>query len=147
MWKREFEMAREIIGIILILIGTAFILIAAIGLIRLPDLYLRMSASTKASTLGVGCVLLATAVYFNDFGVTLRVIAVILFLLLTAPVAAHKMGRAAYFNGVPLWSGTRYNELEGRYDPKTHTLASSDGQGSAGAGADGAELSTARKVT
>jgi len=127
-------MVREIIGLILILIGTAFVLISAIGLIRLPDLYLRMSASTKSSTLGVGCVLLGTAVYFDDFGVTMRVIAVILFLLLTAPVAAHKMGRAAYFNGVPLWSGTRYNELKGRYDPETHTLASSDGQASAGEG-------------
>ena len=53
----------------------------------------------------------------------LLAIATIMFLLLTAPVAAHRMGRAAYFNGVPLWEGTRYNDLQGKYDQKTHTLA------------------------
>jgi multicomponent Na+:H+ antiporter subunit G len=119
-------MVREIIAIIFMLIGTVFVLISAIGVVRLPDLYLRMSASTKASTLGVGSLLLATAFYFDEIHIIARAIAVILFLLLTAPVAAHKMGRAAYFNGVPLWRGTRYNELKGKYDPETHTLASTN---------------------
>lgn len=119
-------MLREIIAIIFMLIGTAFILISAIGVVRLPDVYLRMSASTKASTLGVGSMLLAAAFYFDEIHIIARAIAVILFLLLTAPVAAHKMGRAAYFNGVPLWRGTRYDELKGKYNPETHTLASTN---------------------
>jgi multicomponent Na+:H+ antiporter subunit G len=71
--------------------------------------------------------LLAVAVYFvNELGVASRAVATIIFLLLTVPVAAHMMGRAAYFNGVPLWEGTLYNELRGRYDVKTHTLVGAD---------------------
>jgi multicomponent Na+:H+ antiporter subunit G len=89
--------------------------------------------------------LLAAAVYFDDFGIGLRAIAVILFLLLTAPVAAHKIGRAAYFNGVPLWAGTRYNELAGKYDSKTHTLAGFSEP--VAAGADGAERSNLQNST
>jgi multicomponent Na+:H+ antiporter subunit G len=117
---------REILSIGLLIIGAAFIFISALGIIRLPDLYLRMSASTKSSTLGVGTVLLATAIYFNELGLASRAIATIFFVLLTAPVAAHLMGRAAYFNGVPLWKGTRYDELKGHYDLITHALDGAD---------------------
>lgn len=115
---------REIISILLLLIGVVLMLISALGVVRLPDLYLRMSASTKSSTIGVASVLLAAAIYFNDLGIATRAIATIIFLLLTAPVAAHMIGRAAYFNGVPLWKGTRFDELKGRYDPRTHYLSS-----------------------
>jgi multicomponent Na+:H+ antiporter subunit G len=120
-------MLREIISVGLIFIGTAFILISALGVVRMPDLYLRMSSSTKASTLGVGAMLLGAAVYFNELGVTSRAIATIIFVLLTAPVAAHMMGRAAYFNGVPLWEKTAYDELRGRYNTQTHTLRGTNG--------------------
>lgn len=116
----------EILAIICILIGAAFMLISAIGVVRLPDLYLRMSSSTKSSTLGVIFILLAAAFFFDELSVISRAIAAIAFLLLTAPVAAHRMGRAAYFNGVPLWEGTRYNDLRGRYDQKTHELSGTD---------------------
>ncbi len=120
----------EIIGIILLLIGTIFMFISALGLMRMPDLYLRMSASTKTSTIGVGTVLLAAAVYFNDLAIASRALAVIFFLLLTAPIAAHMIGRAAYSTGVPLWEGTRYDELKGKYDTNTQALAGDDGTAS-----------------
>lgn len=120
----------EIIGIILLLIGTIFMFISALGLMRMPDLYLRMSASTKTSTIGVGTVLLAAAVYFNDLAIASRALAVIFFLLLTAPIAAHMIGRAAYSTGVPLWEGTRYDELKGKYDTNTQSLAGDDGTAS-----------------
>jgi len=113
---------KDIISAFFMIFGTALILISALGVVRMPDLYLRMSASTKSSTLGVGAILLGAAIYFNNLGVTSRAVATIFFILLTAPVAAHMMGRAAYFNGVPLWDGTRYDELKGRYDIKTHIL-------------------------
>jgi multicomponent Na+:H+ antiporter subunit G len=116
-------MMREIVAFILLLIGTGFMFISALGVIRMPDLYLRMSASTKAATLGVSSILLATAVYFNELGISSRTIATIFFILLTAPVAAHMMGRAAYFNGVPLWEGTHHDDLRGRYDEETHQLS------------------------
>ena len=115
---------REILSAILIIIGTAFMLISAIGMVKMPDLYLRMSASTKSATLGVSTILLATAIFFNDLGISSRAVATIIFILITAPVAAHMMGRAAYFNGVPLWEKTHHDDLRGRYDEETHQLAS-----------------------
>ena len=112
----------EIISGIVILIGAFFILISAIGIIRMPDLFTRMSATTKASTLGVGLVLLGTALFWQDIGISARAIIIITFLFLTAPVAAHIIGRAAYFDKVPLWDKTKVDELKGKYDEKTHDL-------------------------
>jgi len=116
----------EIISGIVILIGAFFILISAIGLIRMPDLFTRMSATTKASTLGVGLVLLGTALFWQDIGISARAIIIVTFLFLTAPVAAHIIGRAAYFDKVPLWDKTQVDELKGRYDENTHELKSKD---------------------
>jgi multicomponent Na+:H+ antiporter subunit G len=83
-----------------------------------------MQAATKASALGAGCVLLAVAVHFADPAITTRVLLIIVFIVLTAPVSAHMIGRAAYFVGVPPWPGTTIDELRGRYDPHTHALES-----------------------
>jgi len=112
-------------------IGSFFMCIAGVGVVRLPDIYLRMSATTKAATFGVGFILLAAALYFEDFGVTMRALAAIFFLFLTAPVAAHIIGRAAYINNIPLWKGTGKDELKGRYHGKAHELTSSQEQADA----------------
>lgn len=109
---------------IIISLGTLFILLAAIGLIRMPDLYLRMSVTTKAATLGVGMILIGLALYYMETSITTRVIAIIVFLLLTAPISAHVIGRAAYFVGVPMWKKTKIDELSGMYNSKTHDLMS-----------------------
>jgi len=106
-------MISTTIAIVIATVGTLFMLLAGLGVLRLPDLYCRASATTKAATLGVGCLLIATAVFFQDSQVTTRVLATIAFLLLTAPVAAHMLGRAAYRRGVPLWEGTVSDELAG----------------------------------
>lgn len=90
---------------ILIIIGCLFSVLAAIGILRMPDLYTRIQAATKSSTLGVSCLVLAAAVTINQTGTTTRSLLVIAFLLLTAPVAAHMIGRAAYLAGIPLWPG------------------------------------------
>jgi multicomponent Na+:H+ antiporter subunit G len=108
----------------LMITGGAFLLLAAIGIIRMPDLYSRIQAATKAATLGVGCIILALAIHFVDLGITVRALLVIAFLFLTQPVAAHMIGRAAYFVGVPLWENTIMDELRGRYDASTHALES-----------------------
>jgi multicomponent Na+:H+ antiporter subunit G len=113
----------ETISGVLLLAGSLFILISAVGLLRMPDLYTRMSATTKASTLGIGLVLTGTAVFWGDIGIAARAIAIILFLLLTAPVAAHIIGRAAYFNKVPLWKETHIDELKGKYDEDSQELS------------------------
>lgn len=115
---------REIIVLIFISSGALFILTAAIGIIRMPDLFLRMSSSAKAGTLGMGLILIGVAIHFNLFSITTRSVAIIFFLLLTAPVAAHMIGRAAYFDGVPLWSGTKFDQLKSHYHLSTHELDS-----------------------
>jgi len=115
---------NEILTLVLMLTGTFFMLLAGIGLLRMPDLFLRMSSATKASTLGAGFILLAAAFYFDELGATSRALATIVFIFLTAPIAAHRIGRAAYFDGVPLWGGTRRDDLSGQYNPQTHELVS-----------------------
>jgi multicomponent Na+:H+ antiporter subunit G len=117
---------REWITAFFMLLGAGFMLLAAIGITRMPDTYTRMQPATKASTLGVGCMLLAVAFHFGAVGVTARALAGVVFVVLTAPVAAHMIGRAAYILGAPLWEGTVIDELKGHYDPKTHQLSSEE---------------------
>ena len=102
---------RELLVLGLLVAGALFLLLAAVGVVRMPDLYTRMQAATKATTLGVGCMLLAVAVYFDDFGVTVRALLVVAFIFLTAPVAAHMIGRAAFNIRVPFWRGTNLDEM------------------------------------
>ncbi|MBL1213246.1 MAG: monovalent cation/H(+) antiporter subunit G [Ignavibacteriae bacterium] len=115
---------KEIISAVFIVLGTLFIFISALGILRMPDLFMRMSATTKTATLGVGFILLGTAIHFWEIGIFSRAMIIISFLMLTAPVAAHMIGRAAYFNDVPLWKGTRHDELKGKYDNESHELKS-----------------------
>jgi multicomponent Na+:H+ antiporter subunit G len=86
-------MMDVVIGLFLIA-GAAFVLIAAIGIVRLPDLLTRMHASTKAGTLGALLVLVGLAIHVGTGEVVSKVVATSLFLLLTAPIAAHMIGRA-----------------------------------------------------
>lgn len=83
-------------GCTLLVLGALFSLIAAIGVLRLPDLYTRMHAASKAGAVGGGMVLLAVALVSFDVGVALRAIMGFVFLLLTTPVAAHLLARASY---------------------------------------------------
>jgi monovalent cation/proton antiporter MnhG/PhaG subunit len=108
------------------MVGAAFAVLAGAGVVRMPDLFTRMQAATKASTLGIGCLVLAVPIHFGDLGITTRAIATIIFVFLTAPVAAHMIARAAYFVGVPLWERTIIDELHGHYDRRTHKLARPD---------------------
>ena len=112
------------VSMLLFLIGAFLMFLAGLGLLRLPDVFLRMSAATKASTLGAGFILLGAAFYFEDLGTTSRAVATIFFLLLTGPVAAHRIARAAYIDGVHLWDGTIRDDLQGQYDQQTHELES-----------------------
>ena len=93
-------------------VGIAFMVIAGIGLLRMPDLPTRMHASSKAGTLGAALVLAAVALHFGDAAIAARVAVVCVFLLLTAPVASHVIARAAYRTGVPLSPETVIDELE-----------------------------------
>lgn len=114
----------DIIIAVLSTIGALAILFASIGILRMPDFYLRLSVTVKAATLGVGLLLLCAAIVFPDVSVTTKTIAIAFFLVLTAPVAAHMIGRVAYITGIKLWKGTITDELEGMYDEETHELKS-----------------------
>lgn len=103
-------------------IGTLAILFASIGILRMPDFYLRLSVTVKAATLGVGLLLLCAAIVFPDVSVTTKTIAIAFFLVLTAPVAAHMIGRVAYITGIKVCKETIADELEGMYDEETHKL-------------------------
>lgn len=118
-------MIADILTIALVLLGTAFSLLATIGIVRLPDLYTRMQAATKAGTLGVACVVLAAAVHFQTASVIVEVTLITLFLFATAPIASHLIARAAYHSGVPLWDQTIQNDLH-TASLKNQNKASSD---------------------
>ncbi len=83
---------------ILILIGAFFTLIGSIGLVKLPDFFMRLHGPTKATTLGVGSILVASTLYYWSFENTLSLheILITVFLFITAPVSAHLMAKAAY---------------------------------------------------
>ena len=104
-------MMIELLIAILLILGGGFTAIAGLGLLRLPDVLIRMHASTKAGTLGVGLIVIAVAVDKGELLVTSKAVLIVLFLLLTAPVAAHLIGRAAYRSGTPLWSRTVIDEI------------------------------------
>ncbi len=106
----------SILAALFLLGGTAFMFVAAIGLLRLPDLYTRTHAVTKAGTLGVGLVVVAAALAFADLSVAARAFLVFLFVLLTAPVSAHMIGRAGYLANVPLWDNTAFDHWQVGYD-------------------------------
>jgi multicomponent Na+:H+ antiporter subunit G len=117
----------ELITVLVTAIGVFFMAVSSIGLVRLPDLYTRVHAAGKAGTLGIVGVLLGVGIYYaadQNFPVMLRMLALIAFFFLTAPVAAHMLDRAAFLTGVKPIETTRPNELEGRYDPETRRLRS-----------------------
>lgn len=119
---------REWIAAGLLLASAAFMLLAAIGILRLPDLYTRMSATSKAAGMGSGLALLAVAVHFSRLEVTTRAVAAIVFVFMTIPVAAHMVARAGYISRVPISGRTRYDELAGHYDRSRFELDGQDGE-------------------
>jgi len=106
------------------IIGSLLVLLASIGILRMPDVFMRASVVTKAATLGSGFLLAGTAFYFNELTITVKAIAIIFFVFVTGPVGAHLLGRAAYFTRDKLWKGTVKDELKGMYDRQEHYLHS-----------------------
>lgn len=121
------DIVQNYLAGLLIIIGAAFVLVASIGLIRLPDVYSRMHAASKAGTLGSGVMLLALAVVSNDQAIVTRALAGILFFLLTAPISAHLLAKAAYAAGYQLWEHSVLDEMESDVENNNkEDLASTD---------------------
>jgi multicomponent Na+:H+ antiporter subunit G len=104
--------AREIVILGLAWVGTLFVVLAAVGVLRMPDLFSRLQASSKAATLGVVCLLVAVAIHFGDSRIWFKASALGAFLFLTAPIAAHLIARAGFVTGAPLAEETTVNEAE-----------------------------------
>ncbi|MBW8271159.1 Na+/H+ antiporter subunit G [Caldovatus aquaticus] len=90
-------MPGEILVSLLLLVGGGFTLLGSVGLARLPDFFTRMHGPTKATTLGVGAIVLASLAHVGarEDGAGLRELAITLFLFITAPVTAHLLSKAA----------------------------------------------------
>ncbi|MBD8028560.1 Na+/H+ antiporter subunit G [Ureibacillus sp. Re31] len=100
--------------IFFIVAGLVFIVVSAIGLFRLPDLYTRTHAASKSSTLGVMCILIGVFLHFwlikDHFNPS--ILLGVLFLFITGPVGGHIMSRSSYIAGIKPWSGTVRDDLK-----------------------------------
>lgn len=105
----------ETIGVVLIAVGVLFDLFGCIGLVRLPDVYNRLQAATKCVTLGT-CMILFGVIFIMGIGSAgLKALLCAVFILLTSPVAAHILSRAAHRSGIKLWDGSvidKYAEVD-----------------------------------
>ena len=99
-------------GAILILIGSAFCLLAALGILRFPDVYTRLHAASKAGPLGAGLILLGAGFASGDPLTLLRTGLGLVFLILVSPISAHLLARAALRTGTPPASITSINEFQ-----------------------------------
>ena len=104
----------NVLIVFFIAVGVLFIIVTAIGLYRLPDLYTRAHAASKSATLGVMCILIGVFLHFwlieDHFNA--RILLGILFIFITGPVGGHIMSRSSYIAGVKPWGGTAHDDLE-----------------------------------
>lgn len=111
--------ALTILAAVIVVLGSLFTLLATIGILRLPDLYTRMHAASKAGAIGAGLIMVAIALVAQDTAVTIRSVFGIVFILLTTPVAAHLLARAAYRAGLRPHSITRLDEMKNYTKPQS----------------------------
>ena len=109
----------DIIGYILIIVGVLFNIFGCIGLVRFPDVYNRLQASTKCVTLGTILLLVGVAVADGSGAMAAKAIICAVFILITSPTAAHAIAKGAYASGVKLWENSvvdKYGEEIGKKD-------------------------------
>ena len=102
----------DVVSAVLLLTGTALAVLAGLGLVRFPDVFSRMHAATKPATLGLLCVTLGAALRMDDGADAVKLLLVAAFQFLTAPVAAHMIGRAAYRSGTGALDDLVVDELK-----------------------------------
>lgn len=108
----------DLVAAVLIAIGTFFLMVGSIGLIRFPDVFCRMHATTKTTTLGACSILLAAVLKYGHSPIGPKSLLAVWFLLLTAPAGAHMIARAAHRVRVPLAKDRMVaDELDGVVEP------------------------------
>lgn len=96
----------SVVADLLVVAGAFLMLLAGLGVLRLPDVLARLQAGTKAASLALACVFAGTATLEPSIGAVVKLALAMLFVFATAPVAGHVIGRAAVQAGVPLWKDT-----------------------------------------
>jgi len=100
------------IAFIALITGALFVLVSAIGLLRLPDLFMRMHATTKTTSLGITLILIGVIIAFPTWGVVLKGILIIAFIFLTNPLGAHMISKAGHLLGTKKWGRYVRDDLE-----------------------------------
>lgn len=116
----------QIAIIVLILLGAGFMLISAIGIVRLPDVFSRMHAAGKASTVGISCLLLGAGFFFLDEFLFYRMIVLIALIFATAPISTTALARAVYNNEPSLRKQLRHDEMA---EPIAETISAPPADG------------------
>jgi multicomponent Na+:H+ antiporter subunit G len=116
----------EVVGAVLIGLGTLLVLLAGVGILRFPDTLMRVNVATKAAGLGVATILAGVAFEFATPEAAIKLTIAVFLQFATAPVAGHVIGRAAYRSGVPLWEGTYVDDLRG-FQERPRPAPSADG--------------------
>ncbi len=116
----------DLVGYVVAGLGVALIALGSLGLIRFPDAYSRLSAVTKAATLGVCLVLLGVAALLPSWPVAVTVVLAVVLQLVTSPVGGYALGRAAYRSGSPLAPSSRYDELRAHTEQATRRSATDE---------------------
>lgn len=104
----------EIVISLLVLFGAIFLLGGAVGILRFPDVYCRMHALGKGTTMGIICFMLAAFIYFywSGVGVCMMSLLALVFISVSAPIGSHMIAKAAYHYGIPLWQNSLRDDLK-----------------------------------
>jgi multicomponent Na+:H+ antiporter subunit G len=100
-------------ALLVVALGAFLMLLAGVGILRLPDVFARLHSGTKSASLGLALILMGAAALLSDPVTTFKLLLALAFQFMTAPVAAHILGRAAYRAGVPLWEGSVHDDMAG----------------------------------
>jgi multicomponent Na+:H+ antiporter subunit G len=103
----------DVIGYILIIVGILFDIFGCIGLVRFPDVYNRLQASTKCVTLGTILLLVGVAFVSHNGAIGAKAVICAVFILITSPTAAHAVAKGSYASGVPLWEQSVVDKYAG----------------------------------
>lgn len=102
----------EWIAFFVLVLGGFFVLVSAIGILRFPDLYMRMHATTKTTSIGITAILIAVILVFPDFSTILKSLMVIVFIYLTTPLGAHMIAKVGIMMNIKLWNRYEKDEPE-----------------------------------
>jgi len=102
---------RDAVTAVFLVAGLAFMLVGVLGIVRLPDAYHRLHASSKCTTLGLMGLLVAAAVHIGTSGAVVKAVLTMVFAFVATPVGSHVLAKSAHAAGMPQWDRTLSDEL------------------------------------